>query len=282
MIDTIYTRSIARQGNAYFFRLIALSLGFVLIVLAAFLNLSIKEVITTTGSVYPGQTEKIYAPDDLWLKLNRPLEGTRVEPGESIATLRHTLDEADLRDQIAARNDQIALLIARKQSPSAAPGGAAEQQRIDALEAEITILRREITWLEQQLQPETLKTTLGGELLSVKADASNFTFFHKGDLIAEIFAPDKLLLRAHVRPDQARQIQSGSAVVVEDRRSRLSIPGRIGRIFYQAGPGAMETEVVVEILADQLAQFKIGMSLDVRIVTAERKLFAILGDVFVD
>jgi hypothetical protein len=278
MIDTIYTRSIASQGNAYFFRLIALSLAGIVLLLAAFLNLSIKEVIATSGTVVPGATTKIVAEEDLWIKLARPLEGMQVRAGETIATARGTLNDDELRERIDGKREQMRLLEA--QQTLAAAG--ADTGRAQALAAEIALLRREIAQLERQLQPQPLLAAHDGELLSVTADAANYTFVRKGQPIAEIFQPESLLLRARIQPYQAGQIQPDSAVFVEDRRSRLRVPGRIARTFYAAGQNGAETEVVVEILVEQLAQFKLGMELDVRIVTAERKLWAILGDVFVE
>lgn len=281
MIDNIYTRSIASTGNRYFSRLIALSLSSVFVLLFAFFNLSIKEVVSATGQVYPEKTAKIYAQDDMWVKLNQELAGARVQDGEAIGTVRYRMNSAEATYQIELKQEQIKLFTLQKEGLEFQKGEAQVENRIRTLDQEIAILQREVAQIEKELQPDVLKATLSGEIRSVHADTSDFTFFRKGELVAEIFSPDTLIVRATIPPYQAQQLDTTSLVFVENRRTNSTLPGRIVRTFYDDAGAKDGAQVTVDIRAEHLSDFKIGMDLDVRIVTAERKLFDILRDVFV-
>jgi hypothetical protein len=279
MIDHLYVQSMASKGNRYFVRLVIITLLGLSLLIAAFLNLSISEVITSDGQVYPERVVRMYAPKDVWVQFEQDRAGTRVQEGEQLGVMRSQLSNDETQRQITLKRAQLALLQQKTEQEASVWPSQADLQG-STLDQAIALLQNEIDALEQELQPTPLVSPIAGELRLTFADTTDFTFARKGDLLAEIFSPDAFVVRTRFSPDQAQRSRDAMAVFVVDQRGALSVPARIDRMYYAELGGADGTTIIADIRAEQLTSLVVGQELHVRIVTGERRLYAVLRDVF--
>jgi uncharacterized small protein (DUF1192 family) len=270
----------ASKGNRYFLRLVIVALLGLSLLIVAFLNLSLSEVITSDGQVYPERVVRMYAPDDLWVKFEQNRAGVRIQEGDQIGVMRSQLSNDGTQRQITLKREQLALLQQQKVAQEASANISQDELPHVALDQEIALLQNEIDTLKQALQPTPLVATMAGELRLTHPDTIDFMFVRKGDLLAEVFSPDALVVRTRLSPEQAELLREATAIFVEDQRGALSVPARIDRMYYAELGGADGATVTADLRAEQLTRIAVGQEFHVRIVTGERRLFAVLRDVF--
>jgi HlyD family secretion protein len=123
------------------------------------------------------------------------------------ATTQMAVD--NLRKQLAARQLQLDSLKKKKmdlQERYSADEKKWEQDRVGELSKQVALL-------EQQLQTESVLATGSGLIYSLPVKAGSYVT--KGQLLAQIYQPGKIRLRAYVDEPDLGRIKKGQSVLIE-------------------------------------------------------------------
>jgi GAF domain-containing protein/biotin carboxyl carrier protein len=131
-------------------------------------------------------------------------EGTRVERGTPLATLRATsvATEREATAADAASADRLASLASSR--------GDAAEERLQRARADA--LRREVALLDQELALTTVRAPVAGTVLTPRVEERVGSSLNEGDLLLQLGRTDSLELELGVEQRDILRVRSGQAV----------------------------------------------------------------------
>jgi hypothetical protein len=280
MLERLYERSMGQDDDRQAIRVLSRTLLAVTAALAGLLLLPMDQVVQGRGTVVPAEVTQLRATDDCWVRLDDDYEGQRVQEGQVLGTRLGELDTERVRHELRQRQEEL-LLLKQGQLVAGSDWTRPRQEPRDtqASTQRIALLEREVAWMEQQRQPEALRASHAGVVLSVGARSGSYTWMPKGALIAEYFSEDALVVRAGVPAHKVAEVSGAEDVILENERTGDRFHGRVKRVFYTEVDQGARLEARVDIVTDE-QPLKPGLPLKVSIITQVKPLASLLRDVF--
>ena len=294
MLESLYYRSMSTEGDSQAIKILVVVLIVIMCLLVVLLAIPVDQVIRTKGITLPISVIPISAKESSWIKLNKNLLGTQIQANEEIGNIQFHQNVDEIEHEIIQLKRKLTLLTLEKaqtdienqtriltKSPSGQPTTrySFPQQKKQALDQKIAMVKKDIAYKEQRLKTKVLKVEKAGQVFDVKTGYDEYTWINKGDTILSLFDPDKLIVRASIPNYKSNDIDKVTNVILENKKTNKRIEGTIERFFFQEADS--KYQMMVDIKIDSSMLFKPGQSLEVNIITTQKPLITILRETFI-
>lgn len=230
-----------------------------------------EELVLARTQVEKAEERLKYATKDL--EMDRVLRDKEIISAKLFAQSEGTF--ALRRKELQEAHDHLAILLA-----------GSRKEEIDAIQAEISSLRAQELFLDQQLEALTIKSPITGVITTHKLKEKIGQHVEKGDLIAEVHELNTVEAEIAVPEKEIADVVIGQTVVLKARAfPSMDFEGKVTSIAPVVTkletPGQERNILVITRLSNPSLLLKPEMSGNAKIYCGDRRLIELLARRFV-